>query len=116
MKNPFSILSLLLLFLVPMAVIAEDLPPNLEPLPAPPDAIDEDLAEDDLDREILIKEGKDGEKIEEFRIDGKLYVIKITPAIGPPYYIIDHDGDGHPETRMDDLNRIQAVEWKLWEF
>jgi hypothetical protein len=32
---------------------------------------------------------------EEFRIKGKLYMVKVTPAIGKPYYLVDHQGDGN---------------------
>jgi len=32
--------------------------------------------------------------IEEYRIGGKLYMIKVTPKYGPPYYLVDDLGDG----------------------
>jgi len=32
--------------------------------------------------------------VEEYRAGGKLYMIKITPKVGPPYYLIDDLGDG----------------------
>ena len=31
---------------------------------------------------------------EEFRIKGKLYMVKVTPAVGKPYYLVDRQGDG----------------------
>jgi hypothetical protein len=36
--------------------------------------------------------------IEEYRVGGKLRYIKITPKHGKPYYLVDEDGDGIPET------------------
>ncbi|GMQ77180.1 MAG: hypothetical protein BMS9Abin01_2501 [Gammaproteobacteria bacterium] len=30
----------------------------------------------------------------EHRINGRLYMIKVIPAKGPPYYLIDTEGNG----------------------
>ena len=38
------------------------------------------------------KRGED--TIEEYRISGKLYMMKVTPPGGRPYYLIDERGDG----------------------
>jgi hypothetical protein len=32
--------------------------------------------------------------VEEFRSNGKLYMIKVTPKHGLPYYLVDDRGDG----------------------
>ncbi len=32
--------------------------------------------------------------VEEYRVNGKLYMIKITPKYGAPYYLVDDRGDG----------------------
>lgn len=32
--------------------------------------------------------------IEEYRVGGRLYMIKVTPKVGPPYYLVDDLGDG----------------------
>jgi hypothetical protein len=42
-------------------------------------------------------------QVEEFRIGGQLYMMKITPPHGVPYYLIDEKGDGH-FTRQDNLD------------
>jgi hypothetical protein len=34
-------------------------------------------------------------KVEEFRVNGKLYKMKVTPAKGAPYYLIDERGEGN---------------------
>ena len=31
---------------------------------------------------------------EEYRLNGRLYMIKVIPAKGKPYYLIDHEGSG----------------------
>ena len=52
--------------------------------------------------QVTIKGDKD-EVISEFRINGQLYMIRITPKKGLPYYLVDGDGDGNLETRWNDL-------------
>ena len=52
--------------------------------------------------EVTIK-GNGDEVISEFRINGQLYMIRITPKKGVPYYLVDSDGDGNLETRWNEL-------------
>ena len=40
----------------------------------------------------ITKRGAD--KVEEFRINGKLYMLKVTPPHGVSYYLVDNTGDG----------------------
>ncbi len=49
------------------------------------------------------------EKIEEYRIGGVLYTVKVTPTVGAPYYLVDTDGDGNLETRRNDLDPKIAI-------
>lgn len=32
--------------------------------------------------------------VEEYRVNNRLYMIKITPTVGAPYYLVDEDGSG----------------------
>ena len=41
--------------------------------------------------------------IEEYRIHGRLYMIKVTPRGAPSYYLVDSDGDGNLESRFSEL-------------
>lgn len=64
------------------------------PLPAVPPPPPEMAAFDAaLEPEVVIKK-RDGETVEEFRVSGKLYMIKVTPASGPAYYMVDDTGNG----------------------
>jgi len=55
--------------------------------------------------------------IEEYRINGRVRYVKITPKKGKPYYLVDKDGDGELETRHSDLDGIPPVnEWILLEW
>lgn len=62
-------------------------PPDLVPVP------DGAPTKDDAPA-ITIKPSGEG-MVEEYRIRGKLYMLKIIPKIGKPYYLIDPRGDGH---------------------
>ena len=64
----------------------------------------EELAEKELESSGKVTiQGPDDRLINEFRINGQLYMIRITPKKGAPYYLVDSDGDGDLETRWNEL-------------
>ena len=74
-------------------------------------------AADQFDAEVVITPKNDSQ-IEEYRINGALYMIKVTPTKGPPYYLVDTDGDGVMETRRHNVEadvlipRWTILRWK----
>jgi hypothetical protein len=46
---------------------------------------------------------RERETVEEYRLSGRLYMIKVTPRVGRPYYLVDADGDGKLESRFNEL-------------
>ncbi len=59
----------------------------------------------------------DGKRVEEYRVNGQLYMIKVTPRKGPPYYLVDTDGDGVLETRRNDLaSNMLTPQWILFRW
>ena len=67
---------------------------ELQPLPAvPPPPPGMEAFDEALEPQVTIVK-KETETREEFRIRGKLYMIKVTPAVGKPYYLVDNQGDG----------------------
>ena len=86
------LLAVLLALLAQLAA-AQNRPSNLQPLPEqppPPPGMVEDSA---LEPQVTIrKRGED--KVEEYRVNGKLYMLKVTPPHGTPYYLVDQRGDG----------------------
>ncbi len=73
---------------------------NLEPLPAvPPPPPGMEAFDSALEPQVTIVRSERETK-EEFRINGKLYMIKVTPAAGPAYYLVDRQGEGKFE-QMD---------------
>ena len=41
----------------------------------------------------------DGERIIEYRANGRVFMVKIQPVKGPAYFLVDSDGDGSLETK-----------------
>ena len=52
--------------------------------------------------------------IKEYRLFGRLYMIKITPTLGFPYFLTDTDGDGSLETTQHELDSgLLVPSWVL---
>lgn len=67
---------------------------DLQPLPAvPPPPPGMEAFDEALEPQVTIVK-RETETREEFRIKGKLYMVKVTPAVGKPYYLVDRQGDG----------------------
>lgn len=68
-----------------------------------------------VEEEIVIR--KKGENtIEEYRINGRLFKVKITPGVGPAYYLTDTDGDGFMDTRNDLKQDPPVPQWVLFSW
>ena len=89
---------------------------NLSPVPEPPELPMPVQSGETLEPDITII--RKGEKtIQEYRKNGELYMIKVIPVVGPPYYFIDTDGDGNMDVRGSDLDKgTQIHQWKLLEW
>lgn len=98
------------------AAFAADAPAVvLQPLPPPP-AFDPNASDSDLEPQVTIVKKADM-VIEEYRVHGKLYKIKVTPKIGNPYYLIDERGDGE-FSRMEgsDAANMRPPRWVIFSF
>lgn len=87
-------------------------PANLQPVPDPPPPPPGFELDPALEPQVtILKRGTD--TVEEYRIAGKLYMIKVTPATGPGYYLIDEKGDGK-FTRQDSFDSgIRPPMWVI---
>ena len=82
-------------------------PASLEPIPdGPPDAVEERNVPAP---EVTIRQRGAQGSVEEYRIGGALYMIKINPVKGASYYLVDTDGNGTMETRYNDLQNNMAI-------
>ncbi len=76
--------------------------PAPPPIPEPPPLPQRVQSGEPLEPDITIIQKKQ-ETVTEYRLNGRLYMIKVTPKRGYPYYLVDADGDGRLETRRDAL-------------
>lgn len=97
MFNKFAIVCLVTLFMS-TNILADDAA-LVQPPVLPEPLVDGETIEPEVN---IIQ--KDDRTIEEYRINGQLYMIKVTPAIGYPYYLMDTDGNGSLETRQHELD------------
>ena len=82
-------------------------------LPPPPKMIER--VDEELEPQITIVK-KSGLTVEEYRSGGKLYMIKITPKIGKPYYMVDEFGDGK-FSRQEGLDSgLRPPRWTIHKF
>ncbi len=44
-----------------------------------------------------------GDRITEFRVDGQLRAVRVTPSRGVTYYLYDRDGDGSIDSDRDSV-------------
>ena len=91
-----------------------DQPPALQALPPPP--LPNASAHDpDLEPQVTITKQTE-QTVEEYRAGGKLYMIKITPKVGKPYYLVDDRGDGK-FSRQESLDSgLRPPRWIIHSF
>lgn len=80
-----------------------DRPPGLEPVPEPPEIPPRVQSGETLEPDVTIIRGTK-ETITEYRLNGRLYAIRVEPGAGPGYWLVDADGDGLLETRRSGLD------------
>lgn len=80
--------------------------------PPPPAGMELDPA---LEPQVtILKRGED--TVEEYRVAGKLYMIKVTPPGGKPYYLIDERGDGKFARQEAHDSGIRPPMWIIHQF
>jgi len=84
-------------------------------VPPPPPELLEEKDKHLPEPEVTIIKRKDA-TIEEFRVNGQLRYAKITPSVGPAYYMVDSDGDGLLDTRHDNLSNPPVQQWILYKW
>lgn len=95
--------------------LAAQQPPKLEPLPEPPPPPPGVALDPALEPQVTItKRGED--RVEEYRVNGRLYAMKVTPPHGVPYFLIDTNGDGSM-VRRDSLDSgLRVPQWVIGTF
>ncbi len=112
-------ISYLLLMSLGMGAYAAE-PPKDAPPPPPLDAGGESAPpvqgpEQEQEPQVTITRQTD-QTIEEYRVGGRLYMIKVIPKHGKPYYLVDDRGDGK-FSRQDSLDSgVRPPRWVIKRF
>lgn len=95
---------------------AQAAPDEPAPVPEPPELPAPVQSGEEMEPDItIIRKGKD--TIQEFRRNGKLYMVKIQPQVGPAYYMLDTNGDGEMDVKKNDLDANTNInKWLLFEW
>ena len=106
----------ILTFAFALAAYAQKPPPDkLEPLPEAPPPPPEIANDPDLEPQVTIVR-RPTETIEEYRVNGRLTMVKVTPKAGRPYYLVAEGTDGS-FVRRDSLDSgIKVPMWLLFSF
>lgn len=98
--------ALIFMLLLATAVVAQKPAPVPEPPPLP-----EGVDAEGLEPEVTILQRGD-DQVEEYRIRGRLYMVKVTPAHGVPYFLVDEQGDG-VMVRQQGRDRVSVPMWVI---
>ncbi len=112
---------LCLLFLISLSAsiyaIEEDLPnAETESLPEVPELPMPIKSGETLEPDItIVRKGKN--TVQEYRRNGQLFMVKVIPDVGPPYYLRDTNGDGKMDVRSNQLDQGADVNmWRIFEW
>ena len=92
-------------------------PNNLQPIDDVPVASKELIPPSEkpkLETKKTVKKGAD--TVDEYRINGKLFKMRVTPAKGPAYTLIDPKGDGNFIRSDGPEQKIATPTWVLLEW
>jgi hypothetical protein len=102
------LLSSLMLSGVVIAAAPADRPPGLKPVP--------DGAPSVSDTPSVTITPSDQGRVVEYRANGQLYMLKVIPKVGKPYYLIDQKGDGQFARRDGAESGLRPPMWVVKEF
>ena len=111
-------IKLAIYFLMNHFVVAEEAAgeKELQDVPEPPVIPGRLESGEAIEPEVTIIHREDA-VIEEYRINGRRYMVKVTPNVGKPYYLLDRDGDGNLESRMSDIyNDMVVPQWVIFSW
>ncbi len=84
-------------------------------VPVPPQIPSAVLDGEALEPEITILKRED-RTIHEYRINGQLYMVKVVPQAGAPYYMVDRDGDGEFDSRHREPGDVAVPQWVIFRW
>jgi hypothetical protein len=117
MKRPLNLIAIALMF-ASLPVLAADKatePPQSPPKGSTPVPDGAPVASEVGEPSITIR-NKGRERIEEYRLKGKLYMVRIVPPKGKPYYLIDQMGRGEFTRHEGPAAPTAVPQWVIGTF
>jgi len=96
------------------AVAAQTAPPPA-PYPEAPEIPSATYQGETVEPEVTIIETDKG-VVYEYRVRGQLYMVRVQPPLGPPYFLLDTDGDGQMDVQQDRVWNNSIPQWVLYSW
>ncbi|WP_246194802.1 DUF2782 domain-containing protein [Allochromatium palmeri] len=80
-----------------------------------PEVVPSPITGEAVEPDITIKESG-GDLVYEYRVRGVLYLVRVQPPVGPPYYLYDINGDGLIDAQERSARNISVPQWVLFEW
>ena len=124
--------AILIPLLLPLAALAQsDAPPPPDPAQPPAAGADKVLLDDrddvpipekileplppEAQPAVSIRTDSSGDVVEEYRLNGRVYLVKVRPLKGIPYTLQDTNGDGRLDAKDGD-GPVRPVYYTLYEW
>jgi hypothetical protein len=85
------------------------------PYPEPPSLPPASYQGETVEPDVTILQTERG-LIYEYRVKGQLYMVKIQPPVGPPYFLLDTNGDGVLDAERDRVWNNAVPQWILYSW
>ena len=78
--------------------------------------VDPAVIDSGLEPEINIQQF-DNREVQEYSVNDHVYMVKITPVAGSPYYLVDPNGTGEMEYKRDTMGlEVNPPQWTLFRW
>jgi len=116
MKNILKLVALAAMVAMTQLAAAQNKPgANAQPIPEPPPPPPGFELDPALEPQVTIRKRGD-DTVEEYRVGGRLYMIKVTPPGGTPYYMLDERGDGKFTRHEGPATGVRPPMWVIHSF
>ncbi len=73
------------------------------------------IGSEELEPEVTITETPTA-TVTSYQVRGQVYLVKIVPIVGAPYYLIDSNGDGVLDIQQPETSELAVPQWLLFSW
>ncbi|MBK5939098.1 DUF2782 domain-containing protein [Halochromatium roseum] len=114
-RHSLAALFLLALALAPAALLAQGDAGSFLSAPEVPSIPGRYAGDSASAPEVTITETEEG-TVYEYRVRGQVYMVKIQPIVGPPYFLLDTNGDGVLDVDERRAPDLAVPQWLLFSW